>query len=75
MRSALLGLATLAASFVGGCGVLLTTTSTALAQPNVCCTQMKGRWETNPNTGQMQCTGVDRARYNRCVAQKATGQK
>jgi hypothetical protein len=81
MKSALLGIATFAAALASGSGVLLTTTSTALAQPaqltqrSVCCTQMKGRWETNPNTGQMQCNGVDTNRYNICVMQNATGRR
>jgi hypothetical protein len=78
MKSALLGIATFTVLFAGGSGVLLATTSTALAQltqRSACCTQMKGRWETNPSTGQMQCVGVDTARYNICVSQKATGQQ
>ena len=81
MKSALFGIATFTVLFAGGSGVLLATTSTALAQPaqltqrSVCCTQMKGRWETNPNTGQMQCNGVDTNRYNICVMQNATGRQ
>ena len=76
MKSALFGIATF--TVAGGSGVLLATTSAGLAQltqRSACCTQLKGRWETHPSTGQMQCAGVDTARYNICVSQTATGQK
>jgi hypothetical protein len=80
-RSLLAMTVAIPAMLAGGSAALLTTTSTALAQlaqltqRSVCCTQMKGRWETNPNTGQMQCNGVDTNRYNICVMQNATGRQ